>query len=116
MSGQYLADDFFPRHSQIGEDAAELASCAFLLRQRRLQLILGNDLLLDEDLAEANLTSARGLGHGRFRAGPGSGYSGCLFLSESFSARSVVSRTKAGQSLSSTISGRRRMTSSTVSD
>ncbi len=110
-----LAHDLLPDDPEIGQHASQLAAGAFLLRERRLQLLLRERLLFEQQLTEANLASADWLRHGRFRGEPGGGYSPpslpCLLKS---SRRSVGSFTSAGQSPSSTTRGRSRMTSSTV--
>jgi len=48
----------------VYDDAAQLASAAFLLIERELELFIGEQALLNEQIAEANLFRAS---HGKFQ-------------------------------------------------
>ena len=56
--GENLVQLLFADQVQIREYATELAAGALLLGQRLLQLLIGDDLVLEQQLAEADLLFA----------------------------------------------------------
>ncbi len=73
MRGQHLVEPLFPHHAQIRENATELAAGALLLRERRLQLLVSDDLLVEKNLAQPDFAAACRLVHGSVRGDPGGG-------------------------------------------
>ena len=101
VRGEQLVQLLFAHQAHVGEHAAELAAAALLFVERALQLLVREQLLLEQQLAEPNLLAAV-LAH-------------CsLPLRASSSTRSFDSFTSCGQSPSLTTSGRSRITSSVV--
>src|SRR5688572_610539 len=101
VRGEQLVQLLFAHQAHVGQYAAELAAAALLFVERALQLLGGEQLLLEQQLAEPDFLAAV-LAH-------------CsLPLRASSSTRSLDSFTSCGQSPSLTTSGRSRITSSVV--